>query len=265
MNEIERIRELDNDVFEELKVFLPKTSASEFVKEFPATSILINMFDTSGTFIKNSIYDNCESDNYYGVKILYRSLIEHYLRFQFLFVNWGLTKSDKFATDYLEYNTAREVLDVIRAKVTEQQLYQSNFKIEDWDMFLKDHPDFKNKSRKEVEIETQKVTFNKIIGFLNKEFNKGNKEMSRFLGELIIDYSNLSSYVHGGMTSYREMISNDNLIKREKEYNRIAGLSFQLSNSIKLLNLIMYVQTDRETFSQHYHNLDRILKQINEK
>ncbi|MDP2722224.1 MAG: DUF5677 domain-containing protein [Bacteroidales bacterium] len=264
MNEIERIRELDDDVFEELKIYFPKISASDFIKKFPTTSILMNMFDTSGTLIKNSIYDNCESDNYYGVKILYRSLIEHYFRFQFIFVNWGLSKSDKFAIDYLEYNTAREVLDLIKAKVTEQQLYQSNFKIDDWDMFLKDHPDFINKSRKEVDIESQKVKFNNIIRFLNEEFNKGNKEMSGFLGELIIDYSNLSSYVHGGMTSYREMISHDNFVKREKEYNRIAGLSFQLSNSIKLFSLIMYVQTDRETFSQHYHNLDKILKQINE-
>ena len=118
MNVIEKIRDLDDEVFEEFKLYLPKITTSSFVKEYPTTNILMNMFDTSGTFIKNSIYDSCETDNYFGTKILYRSLIEHHIRFKYLFVNWGLTKSDKFARDYLEYNDAREILDLIRAKVS---------------------------------------------------------------------------------------------------------------------------------------------------
>lgn len=221
------------------------------------------MLDTGGAFINNSIFDSCEADDYYGAKILFRSLIEHFIRFNYLFVNWSKTKSDDFAKDYLEYSKAREVLDLIKATVSEQQLFDSNFKIKDWDTFIKGHPNFHNKTRKEVENETNKYTFKNIIRFLNEEFKKGDQEMSSFLGKLIIEYSDLSSFVHGGMKSYQEIMSANSDEKRTKEYNKISGLTFNMSNSIKLFSLLMYVQTDKDTFSKHYLKLDEILKRKN--
>jgi hypothetical protein len=83
--------------------------------------------------------------------------------------------------------------------------------------------------------------------------------MSSFLGQLIIEYSNLSSYVHGGMKSYNEMMLANSNKKREIEYNRICGLTFQMSNSIKLFSLLMYAQTDKEIFSKYYLRVDEIL------
>ena len=85
-----------------------------------------------------------------------------------------------------------------------------------------------------IDGEDIKVPFNDIL-----TLRKGNEEMSSFLGHLIIEYSNLSSYVHGGMKSYEEMMLADSDEKRDKEYNRICGLSFQMSNSIKLFSLCL--------------------------
>ncbi|AXP81517.1 hypothetical protein CJ739_2444 [Mariniflexile rhizosphaerae] len=264
MNDIEKYRDLDDEIFEILKEYFPQITSSEFKKNYHATYLLLGMFDTSGTFIKNSIFDSCEADDYYGAKILFRSLIEHFVRFKYLFVNWGKTKSDDFAKNYMDYGNAREVLDIIKARVSEQQLYDQNFKIKDWDNFLKDHPDFKNKTRQEVENETRKYAFKNIVRFLNSEFRKSDEGMSSFLGQIIIEYSNLSSYVHGGMKSYNEMMLANTDKKREIEYNRICGLTFQMSNSIKLFSLLMYAQTEREVFSKYYLRVDEILKKMND-
>jgi hypothetical protein len=103
------------------------------------------------------------------------------------------------------------------------------------------------------------------VKFLNEEFKKGNYEMSSFLGHLIVEYSNLSSFVHGGMKSYQEMMKANTEDKRMKEYDRLSGLTFQMSSSIKLFSILMYVQTDRELFSGHYLKLDKILKKQNAK
>lgn len=262
MSEIERIRDLDDEIFQEFQEYFPKTINSKFKKEFPITSSLAAMIDTSCTFIKNSVFDSCETDDYYGAKILFRSLIEHYIRFNYLFINWAKTKTDAFAKKYLEYGNAREVLDLIRAKVWEQQLFDSDFKIDDWDTFLKEHPNFKDKTRKEVEAETKRYSFKNIVKFLNVEFQKGDRKLSSFLGTLIIEYSNLSSYVHGGMKSYNDLMFSDSEEKRKKEYNRICGLAFQISNSVKLFTVQMYVHTDREIFLEHYLKIEKILKQI---
>ena len=260
--EIEEIRDLDDEIFKEFQIYFPKTIDSIFSKKYSRTNILIHFIDLSANFIKNSIYDNCETDDYYGIKILYRSLIEHYIRFKFVFTKWMLNKDDNFAKDYLEYNEAREVLDLIRAKISEQQLYDPNYKLKDWDIFLKDHPNFKNKTRKEVEEETRKFSFKNIIRFLNHEFKNDETFSSDFFGKLIVEYSDLSSFVHGGMKSYQEIMSMNTDEKRLTEYKRICGLTFQMSNSIKLFSLLMYVQTDKKDFSLHYLKIDEILKKL---
>ena len=260
--EIEEIRDLDDIIFEEFQTYFPKTTTSNFSKEFPNTNIIIHFIDISANFIKNSIYDNCETDDYYGIKILYRCLIEHYIRFKFIFTNWIKNKNDDFAKKYLEYNDAREVLDLIRAKISEQQLYDPNYKLKDWDTFLKDHPNFKDKTRKEVEEETRKFSFKNIIGYLNSELKNDETNNSEFFGKLIVDYSDLSSFVHGGMKSYQEMMEMNTEEKRTAEYKRICGLTFQMSNSIKLFSLLMYIQTDKNDFSLHYLKIDPILKKI---
>jgi hypothetical protein len=262
MNELKRIRELDNEVFEELKEYFPKTVDSNFRKDFPTTAILITMIDSSATFIKNSIFNCCEKDDYYGSKILYRSLIEHFIRFKYLFINWAKNKTDEFSKIYLEYNDAKEILDSLKAKVAEEQLFNPDFKISDWDKIIKSFPNFKNKTLKEIDEETAKYSFKNIVRFLNTEFKKKDNEMSEFLGKLIIDYSRLSSFVHGGMGSYKEIMSSNTDTIRENEYNRICGLTFQMSNSIKLFSLLMYIQTDKHDFTSHYLRLEQILKQI---
>ncbi|MDE1205886.1 DUF5677 domain-containing protein [Tenacibaculum larymnensis] len=261
--EIEEIRYLDNIIFEEFQTYFLKTTTSNFKEEFPNTNTLIHFIDISANFIKNSIYDNCETDDYYGMKILYRCLIEHYIRFKFIFTKWIAEKDDYFSKNYLEYNDAREVLDLIRAKISEQQLSDPNYKLKDWDSFLKDHPNFKNKTRKEVEEETRKFSFKNIIRFLNNQLKNEELNNSDFFGKLIIEYSDLSSFVHGGMKSYKEMMRMNTEEKRLIEYKRVCGLAFQMSNSIKLFSLLMYVQTDKEDFSLHYLKVDETLKKIN--
>ena len=147
---IENIRDLDDEIFEEFQSYFPKTTTSVFSKKFTNTNISIQFINVSANFIKNSIYDNCETDDYYGMKILYRCLIEHFIRFKYLYINWLLNKNDDFAKEYLEYSDAREVLDLIRAKISEQQLYDPNYKLKDWDNLLKDHPNFKTKHEKKL-------------------------------------------------------------------------------------------------------------------
>jgi len=172
-------------------------------------------------------------------------------------------KSDDFAHSYIEYGVASEGIELMKAKVSEYQLHDQNIKIKNWADFLKDYPDLQNKTYKEIVDVSVKYTFKNILRFLNKEIQTGDIKMSSFLGKLIIDYSKLSSFVHGGIRSYQEMSSMSNSELRNNEYIRICELTFQISNSIKLFALLMLVQTDKETFAKHYLKLDGLLKRIN--
>nr|WP_294901391.1 DUF5677 domain-containing protein [uncultured Pedobacter sp.] len=262
MEELERIRNLDDEIFQEFQEYFPKIKSCTFSINCPTTFLLFNMYDTSSTFIKNTIFDCCETDDYYGLKILYRCLIEHFFKFKFIFLNYSELKTDEFSKEYFDYGNAREVLDLLKAEVSEQQLFNSNFKLEKWDNFLNEHPRFGNKTRKQVEEETKKYAFKNTVFYLNKKFKDGNLNMSQFLGKLIVEYSNLSSFVHGGMKSYNEMMFITQT-ERELEYDRIAGSTFVMSNNIKLLSLMIYLQTDRDKLTSHYIKIEKILKKIN--
>ncbi|PSK90834.1 DUF5677 domain-containing protein [Taibaiella chishuiensis] len=262
MNDIERIRQLDDEIFEEFQKYFEKIESSNFTKLYPKTAIILQLLDIGATFIKNSILDNCETDNYYAVKILYRCLIEHYLKFQFIFTKWGMSKTDDFSAEYLDYSDAREVLDSIKARVSEHQLYDPDYKIANWDSFLTTHPMFKSKTRKQVDIESQKYTFKNVIRFLNEKYTEGKHDLSSHLGKFIIEYSELSSFVHGGTKSYQELMSMQSLSQLEKEYSRISGLALHQSSSIKLFSLLMYIQTDKDLFSKHYFKIDTLIKKL---
>jgi hypothetical protein len=262
MSEIERIRSLDDEIFEEFQEYFPKIATSNFIEQYPKTYYIIQMLDTSSTFIKNSLLDSCESDDYYGAKILYRCQIEHFMRFKYVFFNWSHKNNDDFAKHYLEYCDAREVIDSLRSQVSEQQLYDPTFKIMDWDVLLQKHPSFRNKTRREVENETQKYTFKHIVHFLNSHLKTDGSGTTEFLGKFIAEYSNLSSFVHGGTKSYQEILSMQSDEDRHSEYGRICGLSFQMSTTLKLFSLLMYVQTDKEKFGTHYLNVNAIFKRV---
>jgi len=117
MSSLNKIIDLDNAIFEEIKIYFSKISTSSFSKRYPITLQLSNLITTSTKFINESIFNCCENDDLYGIKILFRSLIEHYLRFQLIWFNWVKTQSDTEAKKYLDFTAAREVLDSIKAEI----------------------------------------------------------------------------------------------------------------------------------------------------
>ena len=82
------------------------------------------------------------------------------------------------------------------------------------------------------------------------------------MGSLIIEYSKLSAFVHGSSGSHHEMTEYRNKSERIKEYERICGLSFQMAGTVKLLSLLMLVQTDKDRFENNYLKIDQIMKKF---
>jgi len=261
MKDLKKIRNLDDKIFSEFTKYYPKVKKSKFEKKYPITNQLVDLFDTSSTFIKNGIFDGCSTDNYYGIKILYRSQIEHYLKFKYLFFNFVKSKTDLFAQGFFDYLNAREILDKIKADVSGYQLIDSNYRIKDWNALLQKYSKFPIKNRKDFHEQTKKYSIKKIISFLNNELKKDNSS-SEFFCKIISEYSVLSSFVHGGMESYQEMAAANTSKERSNEYIRICSLSYQMSNSIKLFRLLMLLSTDREMFESHYIITDKLLRKI---
>jgi len=258
--EIENIRDLDDLVFEEFQIYFPKISSSKFKEKYPITLKLSILFTTSTNFIKNSIFDCSENDDLFGAKILFRSLIEHFLRFKYVWFNWAKYKDDDCARKYLEFNEAREILDSLKSEIDKYKLMNPDFQVSSWSELLDKFPNMKNLSKKEIEEETLKYTYKNIIKFIQQTIK--NQEVP-LLGSLILEYSKLSSFVHGGIGAHQELLTFNNEKDRVKEYERICGLSFQIASSVKLFSLLMIVQTDSNEFDKSYLVIDNLMKRIN--
>ena len=81
----ERYIEIDDKQQELLEQAFPLLMSLREKTEFKKSATTTIAFIGNTNFIKNGIFDLYESQNVYSIKILFRSLIEHYLKFQYLF------------------------------------------------------------------------------------------------------------------------------------------------------------------------------------
>ncbi len=263
MKKLEKLRDLDDLIHAEFEKYFPKAMTSNFSKKFPKTFLISNLFTNSTNFIKNSIFDCSETDDLFGVKILFRSLIEHFLRFQYVNFNWIKCQTDEVSKRYLEFTEAREKLDQIKVAIAQHKLSNPEFEIKSWNKIFEDIPSLKKYSKKEIEEETLKYTYQNIIKTL-KEIGEKSKTETSIFSSLIREYSELSSFVHGGAGAHNQIIFFNEQDKREIEYLRIGELAYQMAGTVKLLTLLMIVQTDKESFEGHYLVLYELIKRVNE-
>ena len=264
MTRLNKIRELDNEVFEQFKIYLPKLYESKFQNEHPITFQLFIDFDISTNFIKNSMFTCGEKDEMFGIKILFRSQIEYFLRFKYLFINWVKYQSDDISKKYIQFLNAKELIDYAKAVHSNFQLDNSTLKEIDWKKLLDKFPKLKNYSKQEIELEAAKFSYKNIIRFINNEVFANKSTQNSFLGLLIVEYAELSSYVHGGIKSFENLDKYTDESIRKQEYIRIASIAYQICTSIKMFILTPTLKSEKEEFAPYYHNINSLLNKIEE-
>ncbi|WP_405269332.1 DUF5677 domain-containing protein [Cellulophaga sp. Ld12] len=259
---IERIRDLDDEVFDIFQqsqfLILPFLKNSKI----PKTTELFLMFITGTNFIKNSIFDCIENDDVYSSKILFRSLIEHFLRFKFIYINYLTEKSDSKSEYYYTILEISEYLSLSKSikAVNKINGIDEQTIVEMWTELCENFPKLKTYDKKEVEDFTRNFSIKNIITFLTETISKSDpKEF--LLSKMIIEYSELSSFVHGGIFAYQSCFQYSNESERQKEQERIAGLTYQLCGTIKYFSYLIWYQFDKE-FGPLYLKTEELIKRI---
>ncbi|MBR8536929.1 hypothetical protein KDU71_15255 [Carboxylicivirga sediminis] len=247
ITKIEYIRELDDELFEifEQTNFLILNQLSK--GEIPKTSELLLMFMTSSNFIKNAILDCLENDDIYSANILFRSLIEHFLRFKFICFKYLKEKSDKQSEYYLTILEISEHLSFSKSinAVNKINGIDNQTINEMWSELCEKFPHLKKYTKKEIEEFSRQISIKNIIAYLTEVLESEEKN-EQLLSKMIIEYSDLSSFVHGGVFAFKSCykLSNDEV--RQKESERIAGLTFRISGAIKSISYLIFYQFNKE-------------------
>jgi hypothetical protein len=261
MLDLSSVYQKDDIIFGVIQEIQPDVALTCFRKNgLHKTGLAMTTFVAKSGFLKTAIFDLCEADNLYGANIIFRSLIEHVLKAQYVFMKWVEDQTDQVGVDYWEWYEASEIYDHMKSWEAVSKLF-NNGKINDTPekMLHKLRPAFDGKSIKEIKAVAAQFNYRNIIKYINQELTKDSKSKKfSFLENIIPSYSELSGFVHGGPSSDKLSMAFADEEKRHQELFHRAELSVALVGSMARWLTLMLVNFDK-SFQVHFDKLSKAL------
>lgn len=115
MEKLDKIIEIDESIFQTFQNFMERYDGISKSFPFPKTLTAFLNFISNTNFIKEGIVELAQSDNTFSLNILFRSLIEQFLKFQYIWMKFLEDKSDSIGDDYWNYYSYSEDVDYAKA------------------------------------------------------------------------------------------------------------------------------------------------------
>jgi hypothetical protein len=263
MDRFERLKDRDNEIHKAFVEFFPWTVELLSHTAAPSKTVRVFLWFIAKTnFLKEGIFDLCETDNIYGTNVLYRSLIECYLRFMYIWFRLLKERTDAAADEYLTFCSWDEALRYGKSLQDVGRL-TGRVPMEDpYGTIRRIHPEVAQYSAKEIRARAKQFSFPKIMEFIGERWAAGDslkEPLPDFLLNLIPLYSELCSFVHGGPDADSEVTALRDKATRVIQSLRVAEQSWRLAGSVKLLTLIVLCRLDKR-FGPPYLKIESILK-----
>ena len=231
--------------------------------DFPQTSRTLVGLMGSVNSIKLAIFDLAEASetHLYEIKILRRTLIEHYLRFYYVLFRCLKENSDEVGEEFRKYSYISETIAFLKAsdvsnqisgKATDQQVYEK---------VKKEHPEF-NVSKNQITKITSRWGHRNVIRYLKEQCNL--IEDGSPILRMIPEYAQLSSFLHGGTLAqdyYHEVFGSGHL--EDIVYREVSQSCF-LASIVKLHLLLLVIKID-DQFADGIVHLTKLLYEYGDK
>lgn len=203
---------------------------------FPKTYCALFAFCAKTSSLKTALFDLIDSNNPYAFKALYRCFCEHHLKFMYIWTRFAKEKTDAVGIEYFSFCGAVEARDWLKAMTAEAKLLGMDL-VGDYKAAIEAaYPDAAKLTMKELEAASARFRYKEILRYLSTE-TPFVSAASPFLTRIIPVYAELSSFVHGGPWSDRDMASyqGDEALK---ECERLAGLASLMTACTVMLSAI---------------------------
>jgi len=264
MKRIEDLRELDYAIYQELQkahTYLPWLLRES---KIPKTAELFYIYIGSTDVIKRSLFLSAIHKDIYSVKILFRSIIEHFLRFQYIWFNFvELGQDESFSSEHYVKLALSERLSANKSIAATNRIRKQPGKTieEMWSDAQNLSPKFAKYSMKEIETFSKEISIKNIIEKLLQTLAIKPNDHKVFIEDLILRYSELSSFVHGGLHAHHNVISYEKSGKLENDLLVISGLALQAASFIKVQSFVVFYGEKRE-FGSIYYKIQELIKQL---
>ena len=219
---------LNEAVSKKIQESLPFIIESLQKTKFQYTGKALVSFIPKSGYLINSLLFSCKSGDPYSASILFRSLIEHSFRHLYIFVKALNDKDDAVGKEYYNSLKANEDLESVEKIINYKKIVYP----EDTQWNTKGEH---NKAIREI---AKSFRIEKIIHYLIQNNNDESSEIIKkykkeYLLERLIEYTNMSSSVHGGPFGELALYElQKDKSKLEATLNKFSNESFLLHKSI---------------------------------
>lgn len=214
------------------------------------TAIVLSSLIDGLVSLKTGILDLAATGNLYGTFVLFRVFLEHILKTNAIFLKTLDEKSDDFAEQYLRLRI-KEAYDYLHACEQAGLQIGGNRKtvLEQW------IPEAQTLSANKVKQLDDPFKYRALIRTIRELINSDSPD---FLSKIIPNFSELSSFVHGGPTAREKLALLHSEGLDEAELCHVADLSVSMLYSAQRW-LLMLASHIRPEFDELYNRLDEAL------
>lgn len=255
MNSIEKVRDKDDEVFKLIEERLSVVYDPTVYGKDKSTGIVMLSFFSKLGFLKTGILDVAETGNVYSFNVLFRCFLEHMLKANYIFVAWVKNKNDEAGQEYL---SLKPLEDLEYLKAWKWIASESNGQLEKTpkELLKELYPKINNKKLKELEKIQSKFRYKRMIQAINSML--GQSEIN-ILHKIVPNYSQLSSFIHGGPKAdelLQEYISEND---REKYLYETSELTVGMFYSFVRWLFLMVAGIDKK-YNSHLTKINEAIK-----
>lgn len=218
---LEVVREKNDEYFEVSKKLMSIFSQNTEKFSHKKTMLALISFHTHLSTIKNAIIDLSEENNIYSIKALYRIYLEHWLKGTYIWTRYGYEQNDDVGHEYLRLGRIGEELKYGNSiKQVAVILDAESKNIDVWDTLCKYDKKLASLNKKDVTDIIKKFEYKSIAQYLVENKASG----ADWIPTIIPEYSELSSFVHGG-PSATDQYSSTLYNKQFDEYKGMISFS----------------------------------------
>jgi hypothetical protein len=241
MKKIEHLIEVDERYQEDLLSLVPKIETLGESNGILSFSNLISVFVRKLNFLKNGIRFLIDDENIYSIKILLRTLIEHYIKFYYLLLYFKKESAEDFAKEIIEYSGYVDAYDYGTTLRRNRDLLKANFLFEPFPILQEQYPKLKKMKRREFTAKIDRHRLNGLKKLIIEKLIKDNDNKSiEFFVNLFNKYSELSSFIHGGIGADSEMFMYSEKEKRQSEIYKSYWFSLEMSVAAGLNSVLLF-------------------------
>ncbi|MBU0468992.1 MAG: hypothetical protein KJ736_08030 [Candidatus Omnitrophica bacterium] len=242
MDRLYEIEDILEELAEEIEPHLQLIP--EFFSKIKDTDKPLSVFSMSTFFpkiesIRLGIFEVAKIEEYYSLNILFRSLIEHFVRAQYIWMKTVENKNDEIGIDYWVFGQDQENIDYAKALQKSYSTIGINPEVSPIETLKKIGVISKDKSQNKIRKKVDQFKYSNMIHFIaNRMKSKENSE-APILFSIFPRYSELSSCVHGGPDSV------GSYQKGPKAMKEIVEMATFSSLHIRWLSNVLFYQYDK--------------------